>query len=336
MTENEFYMKENYPDITGKQYGHLIAISYAGSRANHDYWNCFCTNCNELADHPIAADNLISGKTTSCGCIGKGRKRIYNKYFFMPEYHTVIVFYNDFDGCFADDIENMPMLTKYTWYPQIATDAQGNITRIDPVAYISNKKCIKLSRLKMGIDNPKIEVDHINGNAADCRSCNLRLATKWQNLCNREIKYGQIKYHKKTNTYVLSIVDENGEKQKFSFPAEEKAEAFRCDWLEKHFGQFTYWNSQAIAKKHALYYLDDLSFSVPIGKNSDIFEEVAALRERNVFKIMLRKYSVELMRINEKKESYTEDELFDLRDKVWLKIERLLEDYKTYKTEITD
>ena len=47
-----------------------------------------------------------------------------------------------------------------------------------------NKKQIRLHRFLLNVNDPLIEVDHINGNPLDNRRCNLRQATKRQNRAN--------------------------------------------------------------------------------------------------------------------------------------------------------
>jgi anaerobic ribonucleoside-triphosphate reductase activating protein len=47
-----------------------------------------------------------------------------------------------------------------------------------------NNKQIKLHRFIMGVTNPKIHIDHINGNSLDNRKSNLRIATAQQNAHN--------------------------------------------------------------------------------------------------------------------------------------------------------
>lgn len=53
-------------DITGHRFGKLVALSVAGSNANHaTKWLCRCDCGNESV---VLSDNLRRGHTTSCGC----------------------------------------------------------------------------------------------------------------------------------------------------------------------------------------------------------------------------------------------------------------------------
>lgn len=54
-------------DITGKKYGSLTVISYAGSRNGRgSLWLCQCDCGNKIT---VRGDHLKTGKTTSCGCV---------------------------------------------------------------------------------------------------------------------------------------------------------------------------------------------------------------------------------------------------------------------------
>ena len=59
----------NRKDLRGKHFGRLTAVEPAPSRHLYGttvgYWHCRCA-CGQLAE--VAAGNLISGNTTSCGC----------------------------------------------------------------------------------------------------------------------------------------------------------------------------------------------------------------------------------------------------------------------------
>jgi len=52
-------------DITGNKYGKTKAISFAGNVNKKTMWTCLC-ECGTV--HVVAAGNLQSGNTKSCGC----------------------------------------------------------------------------------------------------------------------------------------------------------------------------------------------------------------------------------------------------------------------------
>jgi hypothetical protein len=60
---------------------------------------------------------------------------------------------------------------------------------LDNDGYVRRKKPggrnVKLHREILGVTDPKIEVEHENGNPLDCRRANLRPATRSQNMQNR-------------------------------------------------------------------------------------------------------------------------------------------------------
>lgn len=50
-----------------------------------------------------------------------------------------------------------------------------------------NGKCITIQRYILGITDPDVTIDHINGDKLDNRRANLRVCTRQQNCCNRGI-----------------------------------------------------------------------------------------------------------------------------------------------------
>lgn len=52
-------------DLTGRTFGRLTVISFAGLRGKTKYWNFRC-ECG--VEKPIAASNVTTGKVVSCGC----------------------------------------------------------------------------------------------------------------------------------------------------------------------------------------------------------------------------------------------------------------------------
>jgi len=54
-------------DIAGQRFGRLVAIEDSGKRSHsHILWRCICDCGNETL---VTANNLLKGKTRSCGCL---------------------------------------------------------------------------------------------------------------------------------------------------------------------------------------------------------------------------------------------------------------------------
>lgn len=73
-------------DLSGRQFGRLIAIAYAGKKGQQSLWKCECL-CG--ATHITFATNLLRGKTSSCGC-GKlvPTEHAQSISLFKSEYHS--------------------------------------------------------------------------------------------------------------------------------------------------------------------------------------------------------------------------------------------------------
>ena len=52
-------------DLSGMKFGHWTVIRRAENRGRHTYWVCQC-DCGNIKE--VMSDNLISGKSTTCGC----------------------------------------------------------------------------------------------------------------------------------------------------------------------------------------------------------------------------------------------------------------------------
>jgi len=59
-------------DLTGKKFGRLLVIKRVyPNKFKHPIWLCKCDCGNEKT---VSGDNLRTGKTQSCGCLGKERR----------------------------------------------------------------------------------------------------------------------------------------------------------------------------------------------------------------------------------------------------------------------
>lgn len=110
-----------------------------------------------------------------------------------------------YDGTsFLIDDEDYDLVSKYKWY--IHTNTYKNKKRITLIAYSrrnGKKTTIKLHRLILGLTDPSVLCDHINGNTLDNRRSNLRPCTPGQNMFNQrkqsntKFKYKGVAYASK-------------------------------------------------------------------------------------------------------------------------------------------
>ena len=303
-------------DIIGKKFDHLTVKSLAYKEKGFQWYYCDC-DCG-TKDYLVRKDCLLSGNTKSCGCLKKGR-RARNHIFALRDHGAIIVFYNKKNNYFVADLSDLPLIEAYPWHPN---------KRGEPVTTI-NDRDVSLARLKLGIVDSDLQADHVNHNPRDNRSCNIRACTELQNACNKEKGLGKIV--KKAGAYILITPDENGVEHQFAFDTRAEAEAFKHDWLDKHFHEFTYWYSQELAKKHRLYFFDPveeikLHVLPENGKYDTLFNEIKALSERSIFKIELRRIHDMQMNIALGNDPHSEEYVFD-------RLIYLLEEYAKFKTE---
>ena len=79
------------------------------------------------------------------------------------------------------DDEDYDELNKLKWY----TNHNYNDKYYAVHSINKTQKKLKLHRVIMNVTNPKIVVDHINGDGLDNRKCNLRICSHKENMMNR-------------------------------------------------------------------------------------------------------------------------------------------------------
>lgn len=58
-------------DITGRQFGRLLALRVIGKAGRENVWACAC-ECGVVVN--VRISNLMSGNTSSCGCKKAGKR----------------------------------------------------------------------------------------------------------------------------------------------------------------------------------------------------------------------------------------------------------------------
>lgn len=84
------------------------------------------------------------------------------------------------------DAQDMILVSGYIWWPY--TSANGGTYAYTQDEWLGSTRTIYMHRLILGLTDPSLIGDHINGNTLDNRRCNLRVATHSQNTLNSRRK----------------------------------------------------------------------------------------------------------------------------------------------------
>jgi hypothetical protein len=62
-----------FNDLTGRQFGFLVVAAHACTYKHRRYWKVHCRLCG--GSKVVAAQNLLSGRSKSCGCVARAKAR---------------------------------------------------------------------------------------------------------------------------------------------------------------------------------------------------------------------------------------------------------------------
>lgn len=168
---------------------------------------CSCENCENKAvssfrGMPYCNKHWL--RLYNNGTLEKKNRQRNNRYEIKNNILVVTTAKGDIILCNPQDNEKVK---KYSWCVSKTGYAVANI----------KGKVTKMHRYILGIENPKVIVDHINGNPLDNRRENLRLCTREENAKNHRAwsknKTGiaGIQYMQKQDKYRVRITVEGKE-----------------------------------------------------------------------------------------------------------------------------
>lgn len=216
-------------DITGQRFGKLIALEYVGrDKFRKSVWKCQC-DCGNVAFANVS--QLIRGDITSCGCKklnGELRRGTGRKARFEPDIeNNVLHVYFGKDGYCLCDLDDYDLIKDLSFYY-----ARANAVYCTG-AHINGK--VYLSRYLLDIDDPSLQVDHINCCKTDNRKSNLRVCTCAENARNKKSAKG---YYRVGDYWVAKLKLHGKTVFNRYFRTEEEARRARRDAEKLYFGDF--------------------------------------------------------------------------------------------------
>lgn len=243
-------------DLTNRIFGRLKVLKRANDYIYPDgskrvQWLCECC-CKDKTKVIVKANDLRSGHTQSCGCIQREvtaeRNRIDSKktnpYDDCGKYMIGYTFKGE---PFYVDKEDYSKIENICW----SKDDNGYIVGTQ------NGKGVKMHRLIMGVDNPKLDVDHLGGvpTRNNNRKYNLRITTRSQNAENQKVRSTNtsgvtgVCWNKKSNKWVAGIMVQGKKIHLGYFENFDDAVISRKEAEKKYFKEYAYDYSQEMFDK---------------------------------------------------------------------------------------
>lgn len=167
-----------YKDLTGQQFGRLIALRDVGRSSGGDIlWECECS-CLERNHVIVTSSNLQRLHTQSCGCYAKEQtSKSRKKETLFDIVDNIAVGYTSAGEQFFVDVSNITKLQGHSWW----YTKQGYLA-----GYVDGKLTL-MHRFLTNCDDEHV-VDHKNHITGDNRISNLRVCTVSKNQYNRKMQ----------------------------------------------------------------------------------------------------------------------------------------------------
>lgn len=176
-------------DLTGQRFGRLVVVGPAEPRCQKATWKCVC-DCGNTTES--ISNNLLRGRSTSCGCYRRERtiecvKKPPNEYVLLDDGKTAKLTLTGQGGVVRGytlvDVADLALVLQYRWCwrrsgrggAYAAAYVPGGTPRLQ-----SMHQMLLRDQLQAGYEG-----DHRSGDTLDNRRENLRVATHQQNCFNK-------------------------------------------------------------------------------------------------------------------------------------------------------
>jgi len=227
-------------NLIGKTFDKLTVLYRVKSDKRSVLWKCLC----DCGNYYITSSRLKKNVYCSCGCVNSRSLNSENRiYVDNDNLCGKIDLYNikkEIIGCAIIDVDDLEICKNYTWFKSKRNSVEGRLKN----SKNKSNKIIKLHRLVMGVDDKKIQIDHINHDILDNRKINLRMCSNKENQRNKikniKSKFGinGVFFHEKQNRYLSYITFDKKRIHIGSFKTLDEAINSRIDAEKIYFKDF--------------------------------------------------------------------------------------------------
>lgn len=229
--------------LTGKIYNRWKIIKYSYKKGYLKYFLCQCLDCGNMKN--VYIGNILCGASKSCGC--KSHK--YTAYNINKKYNNYVIK----DNIVYVDLDNNPD-TVMSCDVDDWMNYKERYWRMSPYGYaIStyNYGIQAFHRIIFKLEDPKQQIDHINGNKIDNRRTNLRVCSNQENSFNKEKNsnntsgYKGVYFDKEANKW-RGAIQYNGKSIKSAkrYKTPEEAAQWYINKSNELFGEYSVYKSR--------------------------------------------------------------------------------------------